>query len=78
VPGGASFWGLAMGTSRFRTSRRFGGIAVAVASDEAARSGKPDAWKPDRLIGAGGRRGHPRFQRGIRALLDCLSFENAE
>jgi hypothetical protein len=30
-----------------------GGIAVAVASDEAARSGSPDAWKRDRLIGVG-------------------------
>ena len=30
-----------------------GGLAVAVASDEAARSGKPDPWKRDRLIGAG-------------------------
>jgi phosphoglycolate phosphatase-like HAD superfamily hydrolase len=30
-----------------------GGVAVAVASDEAARSGKPDAWKRDRLIGVG-------------------------
>ena len=30
-----------------------GGAAVGVASDEAGRSGKPDAWKRDRLIGAG-------------------------
>ncbi len=30
-----------------------GGIAVAVASDEAGRSGKPDEWKRDRLVGAG-------------------------
>ena len=30
-----------------------GGTAVAVASDEAGRSGRPDAWKRDRLIGAG-------------------------
>jgi len=30
-----------------------GGTAVAVASDEAGRSGKPDAWKRDRLIGVG-------------------------
>ena len=30
-----------------------GGLAVAVASDEAGRSGKPDAWKRGRLIGAG-------------------------
>jgi phosphoglycolate phosphatase-like HAD superfamily hydrolase len=30
-----------------------GGVAVAVASDEAGRSGRPDAWKRGRLIGAG-------------------------
>ncbi len=30
-----------------------GGIAVAVASDESGRSGKPDPWKRDRLIGIG-------------------------
>jgi phosphoglycolate phosphatase len=30
-----------------------GGFAVGVASDEAGRSGKPDAWKRERLIGAG-------------------------
>ncbi len=30
-----------------------GGIAVAVASDESARSGTCDAWKRERLIGAG-------------------------
>jgi phosphoglycolate phosphatase-like HAD superfamily hydrolase len=30
-----------------------GGTAVAVASDEAGRSGKADAWKRDRLIGVG-------------------------
>jgi phosphoglycolate phosphatase len=30
-----------------------GGLMVAVASDEAGRSGNPDPWKRDRLIGAG-------------------------
>ena len=30
-----------------------GGIAVAVATDEAGRSGRCDAWKRERLIGAG-------------------------
>ena len=30
-----------------------GGTAVAVASDEAGRSGKPDKWKRNRLIGVG-------------------------
>lgn len=30
-----------------------GGTAVAVASDEAGRSGKPDMWKRERLVGVG-------------------------
>ncbi len=30
-----------------------GGTAIAVASDEKSKSGKPDAWKRDRLIGVG-------------------------
>ena len=33
--------------------RAVGGLAVAVASDETARSGRCDAWKRERLIGAG-------------------------
>ena len=33
--------------------RAVGGFAVAVATDEAARSGRCDAWKRERLIGAG-------------------------
>lgn len=33
--------------------RAAGGLAVAVASDETARSGRCDAWKRERLIGAG-------------------------
>jgi phosphoglycolate phosphatase-like HAD superfamily hydrolase len=39
-----------------------GGIAVAVASDEAGRSGKPDPWKRDRLIGVGADLVIPDFQ----------------
>lgn len=30
-----------------------GGAAIAVASDEAGRSGKPDPWKRERLVGVG-------------------------
>ena len=40
-----------------------GGTAVAVASDEAGRSGKPDAWKRDRLIGVGADLVIPRLPR---------------
>ena len=32
---------------------RVGGTAVAVASDEAGRSGRPDPWKRERLIDVG-------------------------
>ncbi len=48
-----------------------GGTAVAVASDEAGRSGKPDAWKRDRLIGVGADLVIPDF-RDIRAICDYL------
>ncbi len=34
-------------------SKAVGGYAVGVATDETNRSGKPDAWKRQRLIGAG-------------------------
>jgi len=48
-----------------------GGTAVAVASDEAGRSGKPDAWKRDRLIGVGADLVIPDY-RHWRTLLDYL------
>ena len=48
-----------------------GGLAVAVASDEAGRSGKPDAWKRDRLIGAGADLVIPDF-RDYGPLTACL------
>lgn len=39
-----------------------GGTAIAVASDEAGRSGRPDQWKRDRLIGVGADIVIPDFQ----------------
>jgi phosphoglycolate phosphatase-like HAD superfamily hydrolase len=48
-----------------------GGVAVAVASDEAGRSRKPDAWKRDRLIGVGADIVIPDFV-DARALLQYL------
>jgi len=48
-----------------------GGTAVAVASDEAARSGRPDPWKRDRLIGVGADIVIPDF-RDHAALLEYL------
>ncbi len=48
-----------------------GGIAVAVATDEAGRSGRADAWKRERLIGAGADIVIPDY-REQAALLDYL------
>jgi phosphoglycolate phosphatase len=48
-----------------------GGTAVAVASDEAGRSGRPDAWKRDRLIGVGADVVIPDF-REAAALMEYL------
>jgi len=48
-----------------------GGTAVGVASDEAGRSGKPDPWKRDRLVGVGADIIVPDF-RDSEALLGYL------
>ncbi|MFH2113005.1 MAG: HAD family hydrolase [Spirochaetota bacterium] len=48
-----------------------GGTAIAVASDEETRSGKPDAWKRERLIGAGADLVIPDYANA-RALVDYL------
>jgi phosphoglycolate phosphatase-like HAD superfamily hydrolase len=45
--------GFGDGFVEIQNIKAVGGLAVAVATDEAGRSGKPDAWKRDRLIGAG-------------------------
>jgi phosphoglycolate phosphatase len=45
--------GFGDGYVEIQNIKAVGGTAVAVASDEAGRSGKPDAWKRDRLIGVG-------------------------
>lgn len=50
---GGSLIGFGDGYVEIADSKAAGGMAVAVASDETARSGKPDAWKRERLIGAG-------------------------
>ncbi len=52
VPG-AQLLGFGDGYVEIQNIKAAGGVAVAVASDEARRSGKPDAWKRERLIGAG-------------------------
>lgn len=48
-----------------------GGTAVAVASDESGRSGEPDPWKRDRLIGVGADIVIPDF-RDFNVLLQYL------
>jgi len=53
-----------------------GGTAVAVASDEAGRSGRPDPWKRQRLIGAGADLVIPDYRHG-KPLLEYL-WENAK
>jgi len=50
---GESLLGFGDGYVEIQNVKAVGGIAVAVASDEAGRSGRPDAWKRDRLIGVG-------------------------
>ena len=45
--------GFGDGYVEIQNVKAVGGTAVAVASDEAGRSGKPDPWKRDRLIGVG-------------------------
>ena len=45
--------GFGDGYVEIQNIKAVGGTAVAVASDEAGRSGQPDAWKRDRLIGVG-------------------------
>jgi len=50
---GASLLGFGDGYVEIQNVKSAGGTAVAVASDEAERSGKPDPWKRDRLIGVG-------------------------
>lgn len=45
--------GFGDGYVEIQNVKQAGGTAVGVASDEAARSGRPDPWKRDRLLGAG-------------------------
>ncbi len=50
---GDSLVGFGDGYVEIQNIKEVGGTAVAVASDESGRSGKPDPWKRDRLIGVG-------------------------
>jgi phosphoglycolate phosphatase len=50
---GSALLGFGDGYVEIKNIKTAGGVAVAVASDEAGRSGQPDSWKRDRLIGVG-------------------------
>jgi len=71
---GSSLAGLGDGYVEIQNIREVGGLAVAVASDEAHRSGRPDPWKRRRLIAAGANIVVPDFRESAR-LLDFL-FED--
>lgn len=50
---GSALLGFGDGYVEIQNIKSAGGVAVAVATDEAGRSGRTDAWKRDRLIGVG-------------------------
>jgi len=68
---GDALLGFGDGYVEIQNIKAVGGIAVAVASDEAGRSGQPDAWKRDRLIGVGADLVIPDY-RDWRVLLGYL------
>lgn len=68
---GSALLGFGDGYVEIENVKAAGGIAVAVASDEAERSGTPDAWKRDRLVGVGADLVIPDY-RDFRPLLDYL------
>ena len=68
---GARLIGLGDGYVEIDNIKAAGGTAIAVASDEAGRSGKPDPWKRDRLIGVGADLVIPDF-REFAAVCDYL------
>jgi len=68
---GSALLGFGDGYVEIENVKAAGGVAVAVASDEAGRSGKADAWKRDRLVGVGADLVVPDF-REKEALLGYL------
>jgi len=71
---GDALLGFGDGYVEIQNIKAVGGVAVAVASDEAGRSGQPDAWKRDRLIGVGADLVIPDY-RDWPVLLDYLWTE---
>jgi phosphoglycolate phosphatase len=68
---GSVLLGFGDGYVEIQNIKTAGGVAVAVASDEAGRSGRPDPWKRERLIGVGADIVIPDF-RESKALLEYL------
>ncbi|HEX3314530.1 MAG TPA: HAD family hydrolase [Gemmataceae bacterium] len=68
---GDRFIGFGDGFVEIDNVKGVGGVAIAVASDEAQRSGRPDPWKRERLIGVGADIVVPDY-RHHRELLDYL------
>ncbi|NUQ64456.1 MAG: HAD family hydrolase [Pirellulales bacterium] len=63
--------GFGDGYVEIQNIKAVGGTAVGVASDEAGRSGRPDPWKRDRLIGVGADLIIPDY-RDYRRLIEYL------
>jgi phosphoglycolate phosphatase len=74
---GAALLGFGDGYVEIQNVKAVGGTAVAVATDEAGRSGRPDPWKRDRLIGAGADVVIPDY-RDYHPLLSYLWNENGK
>ena len=70
--------GFGDGYVEIQNIRDAGGTAVAVASDEANKSGRPDAWKRARLVGAGANIVVPDFQEADRLIALLLDAEEPE
>lgn len=65
---GEELIGFGDGYVEIQNVRAVNGTAIAVASDEANRSGKPDKWKRERLIGAGANVVIPDFAEAERLM----------
>lgn len=74
---GSSLLGFGDGYVEIQNVREVGGTAVAVASDEAHKSGQPDAWKRDRLIGAGANVVIPDYQEANRLIAYLLDGKDS-
>ncbi len=70
---GSTLLGFGDGYVEIQNVKAVGGTAVAVASDESGRSGQPDTWKRDRLIGVGADIVIPDY-RDTDALLNYLQL----